>query len=149
MVVQEPAGSLHRSGGREVSGYGLRGLLAIMTAALVLITLTNLDGSGFGPVPVVLSVVAGGSIAAFPGSPAATAVSCGVIVLYGTSLPDFGWVAVAVASLLHTSHVLAGLAEIVPARARVELPALVPAFARWWRVQVLAVPTLAILSVLL
>lgn len=150
MAVQQVSGQApRRAGGREISGYGLRGLLALGTAALVLITLMSLDGAGFGPVPVVLSLVAAGSVAAFPGSPAPMAVSIIVIVLYGTSVPDFGLAGVVVASLLHTAHVLAGLAEVVPAQARAELPALRPTFHRWWRVQLLVLPALVVLAGLL
>jgi hypothetical protein len=146
-AVREVSGRLPGGAtGREMSGFGLRALLAVATFALVLTTLVNLAGGGFGPVPVAFAVVAAGAVAGFPASPAATVVACLVVVLYGTSVPEFGLAAVAVASLLHTAHVLAGLAEVVPARARVELPALQPSVRRWSRVQLLTVPVLVMLT---
>lgn len=137
------------AGGREISGYALRGVLALVIAALVLITLVHADQVGFGPVPVGLSIVAAGSVAVFPGSPAPMAVSCIVLLLYGTSVPEFGVAAVGVAALLHAGHVLAGLAEVVPSRARIELPALRSTVRRWGRVQLLLVTPLVILALLL
>lgn len=148
MAVEQVATSAPATGrgGREISGLGLRLVLGAGAFGLVLVTLVSAQGARFGAVPVVLALVAAVAVAGFPASPAAMAVSTIVIALYATSVSEFGLAAVVVGSLLHTVHVLAGLAEVIPARSRVEMPALLPTFRRWRRVQLLTVPVLAILT---
>ncbi|HEX6337012.1 MAG TPA: hypothetical protein VFZ85_08665 [Jiangellaceae bacterium] len=136
------------AGGRVVSGRDVRVLLGLGSAGLLLAALV---GAGHRPHPlgIIALAVAAVVVAAFPASPAPAAV-CVVAVLLLLS-GDIGFTVwfVAVAALLHSVHVLAGLAEIVPARARAEAAALAPTGRRWLQVQAATVPILVVLAALL
>ncbi|HEX5994524.1 MAG TPA: hypothetical protein VFY84_05220 [Jiangellales bacterium] len=136
------------TGGRVVSGRDLRVLLGLGSAGLLLAVLV---GAGYHLHPWVITAVAAAAVvvAAFPASPA-PAAACVVAVFLSLS-GDVGFTAwfVAVALLLHSVHVLAGLAEIIPAGARAEAMALAPAVRRWLRTQAVTIPILIIIAALL
>jgi hypothetical protein len=135
--------------GREVTGRAVRAVLGLAAAGLVLTAIVNLEDARFGPVPLVLAILAGAIAAGFPSSPAPLAVSAVAIVLFVADDSGFSLWLVLGASLLHTVHVLAGLADVIPARARAEYRALAPSMRRWVRTQGATVPVLVILAALL
>lgn len=134
--------------GRVVSGRDLRVLLGLGSAGLLLAVLV---GAGYHLQPWTIMAVAAAAVvvAAFPASPA-PAVVCVVAVFLSLS-GDIGFTAwfVAAALLLHSVHVLAGLAEIIPADARAEAVALAPTARRWLRTQATTVPILVVIVALL
>ena len=134
--------------GRAVAGRDVRAFLGLASAALLLAAVA---GAGYAvrPVVVLAVVVAAAVTATFPASPAPAGLCVvAVFVLLSGDIGFTVWLAVA-ASMLHTVHVLAGLAEIIPMRARAEVGALVPTARRWLRTQVVTVPVLVVLVALL
>ena len=136
------------AGGRVVSGRDVRVLLGLGSAALLL---TALVGAGYQPRPLVIVALAVAAVvvAAFPASPA-PAAAC-VVAVFLLLSGDIGFTVwfVAVAALLHSVHVLAGLAEIIPAGARAEAGALAPTGRRWLQTQAATVPILVVLAAVL
>ncbi len=134
--------------GPAVTGRDVRVLLGLASAGLLLAALAGAD-HGVHPLAAGAVVAAAAVVAAFPASPApaAVCVAAALILLSG----DGGFTAwlVAVASLLHTVHVLAGVAEIIPVRARAETAALLPTARRWLRAEVVTVPVLIVLVAVL
>lgn len=128
-------------------GYFIRLLLAVGTVALVLTALG--DAVPLDPRWLAAAVAVAGLTAAFPASPAPMAVGVAAVLALVVGDPGFSVQLVVVGSLLHTVHVLAGLAEAVPARAVVELPAVLPTVGRWARTQVTTVPVLVVLAAIL
>lgn len=141
----------HLSGaaaGVVVTGRDLRAVLGLASAALLLAALAG-AGHTVHPVVVAAFVAAAAVVAAFPASPAPAAVCVVTVFILLSGAGEFtGWLVV-VASLLHTVHVLAGLAEIIPIRARAEVGAVVPTARRWLRTQIWTLPLLIILVALL
>lgn len=118
--------------GRTVPGLTLRLVLvvAVACAAGVLV---------LGPptLPAALLVVALGVLAgAWPGTPLPGAALLGVLVLVVWAGGGLGPGVAAVLVFVHAGHVAAGLAEVVPVRARVETAALGPVLRRFLGVQV-------------
>lgn len=146
--VPPPTRPAEAASGRDLTGWALRALLAAATAGLVLAAIVGLEGAQFGAAPVVLAVIAAAAVGCLPSSPAPLAVCALVIVLFTAGDPGFQIWLVVGASLLHTVHVLGGLAGVIPARARVEYPALAPTFRRWVRTQAVTVPVLVVLVAL-
>jgi hypothetical protein len=105
--------------GQVVAGRDVRSLLGLTSASLLLAALA---GAGYTvrPLVVVAVVAAAAVVVAFPASPAPAGVC--VVAVFILLSGDGGFTAwlVVVASLLHTVNVLAGLAEIIPARAQAE-----------------------------
>lgn len=136
------------AGGRVVSGRDVRAVLGIGSAALLLAALV---GAGYQPHPLVIVALAVAAVvvAAFPASPA-PAAAC-VVAVFLLLSGDIGFTVwfVVVAALLHSVHVLAGLAEIIPAGARAEAGALAPTGQRWLRTQAATVPILIVLAAML
>lgn len=132
---------------RPLPGHLVRLLLAAATAVLLL----SAFGGGLLATPLRLALVAGlvGLAAGFPASPAPAVAAVVAVVAFAAVGPGIGVQLVVVASLLHTVHMLAGLAEAVPARAVVELPAVLPTLGRWARAQLLTVPVLVALAAVL
>ncbi|HEU4541468.1 MAG TPA: hypothetical protein VFR23_10115 [Jiangellaceae bacterium] len=134
--------------GRAVVGRDVRAVLAVTSAGLLLAALA---GAGYTARPVVLLAVVGAAAvtAAFPASPAPAGLCVVAVFLLLSGDAGFtAWLVVA-ASLLHTVHVLAGLAEVIPARARAEVGALVPTVRRWLHTQLLTMPVLIVLVAVL
>lgn len=136
------------AGGRVISGRDVRALLGLGSAALLLAALV---GSGYRPHPLVIAAfaVVAAVVAAFPASPA-PAAAC-VVAVFLLLSGDIGFTVwfVVVAALLHSVHVLAGLAEIIPAGARAEAAAVAPTGRRWLQAQAATVPILIVLAALL
>ncbi|HEX6326797.1 MAG TPA: hypothetical protein VFZ72_09515 [Jiangellaceae bacterium] len=136
------------AGGRVISGRDVRALLGLGSAALLLAALV---GAGYRPHPPVIAALAVVAVvvAAFPASPA-PAAAC-VVAVFLLLSGDIGFTVwfVVVAALLHSVHVLAGLAEIIPAGARAEAAAVAPTGRRWLQAQAATVPILIVLAALL
>jgi hypothetical protein len=136
------------AGGRVVSGRDVRAVLGLGSAALLL---ASLVGAGYQPHPLVIVALAVVAVvvAAFPASPA-PAAAC-VVAVFLLLSGDIGFTVwfVVVAALLHSVHVLAGLAEIIPAGARAEAGALAPTGRRWLQTQAATVPILVVLAAVL
>lgn len=134
--------------GRVVSGRDVRVVLGLASAGLLIAALAA-AGYTIHPLVAVAVVGAAAVVAAFPASPApAGACVVAVFVLLSGAGGFTAWLVVA-ASLLHTVHVVAGLAEIIPARARAEAGAVVPTARRWLRTQIGTVPVLIVLVAVL
>lgn len=129
----------------SVTGRALRVMLAASSAALLATSMAG-AGIGIGPVSVIVVVAAAAGAAMFPDSPAPVVASMLAVVIFIAGDPGFGPWLVLAASLLHTTHVLASIAEVVPDRSVVEHRALAPTVRRWARTQLLTVSLLIIVA---
>jgi hypothetical protein len=125
-----------------LTGGTLRGLVALAGIALWVVVFT---GTALRPSAVLLALVAAGIVTAVrhPGSPAPVVLCGGALaahVLFGPAGPA---VLAATASLLHTTHMLAAAAEIVPRHAPVETAVAWPVLRRWAITQAVTVPAVA------
>lgn len=133
---------------RAVTGRDIRVLLGLTAAGLLLAALA---GAAHAVHPLVAGAVvaAAAGAAVFPASPAPAAVCMAAIFIVLSGDGGFTAWLVAVASLLHTVHVLAGVAEIIPARARAETAVMLCTARRWLRAEAVTVPLLVVLVAVL
>lgn len=135
--------------GREITGRTLRGMLGAAAFGLMLAAILTIEDARFGPAAVVVGLIAAVAVTMFPSSPAPMVVGVAAIILVVADDPGMSFWVVLTAALLHTMHVLAGLADVIPTRARIEFLALAPSFRRWVRTQAVTVPVLAIVAIFL